>query len=55
MWDDVTCGGYDGLTPLGPNLNEGAESTLALITTMQHAASWSATPAPARSAFSARG
>jgi hypothetical protein len=38
MWDDVTCGGYDGLTPLGPNLNEGAESTLALITTMQHAA-----------------
>jgi hypothetical protein len=55
MWDDVTCGGYDGLTPLGPNLNEGAESTLALITTMQHAASQSATPAPARSAFSARG
>jgi hypothetical protein len=42
MWDDVTCGGYDGLTPLGPNLNEGAESTLALITTMQYAAAGSA-------------
>ena len=47
MWDDATCGGYDGLTPLGPNLNEGAESTLALITTMQYAAARSATRAPA--------
>ncbi len=53
MWDDATGGGYDGLTLLGPNLNEGAESTLALITTMQYAASRSATPAPAPSVFSA--
>lgn len=36
MSDPVTGGGYDGLTPSGPNLNQGAESTLALITTMQH-------------------
>ena len=37
MSDPVTGGGFDGLTPFGPNLNQGAESTLALITTMQHA------------------
>lgn len=37
MWDPDTCGGYDGLTPTGPNLNQGAESTLALISTMQYA------------------
>jgi hypothetical protein len=37
MWDPLTGGGYDGLTALGPNLNQGAESTLALIATMQHA------------------
>lgn len=36
MSDPVTGGGYDGLTPSGPNLNQGAESTLALISTMQH-------------------
>lgn len=36
MSDPVTGGGYDGLTPNGPNLNQGAESTLALITTLQH-------------------
>jgi hypothetical protein len=36
MADPVTGGGYDGLTPHGPNLNQGAESTLALITTLQH-------------------
>jgi hypothetical protein len=38
MWDPSTGGGYDGLTPSGPNLNQGAESTLALISTLQHAA-----------------
>jgi hypothetical protein len=38
MSDPVTGGGYDGLTPTGPNLNQGAESTLALITAMQHRA-----------------
>ena len=37
MWDTTTNGAYDGLTPTGPNLNQGAESTLALISTMQHA------------------
>jgi len=37
MIDSVTGGGYDGLGPDGPNLNEGCESTLALISTMQHA------------------
>jgi hypothetical protein len=36
MSDPVTGGGFDGLTPNGPNLNQGAESTLALISTMQH-------------------
>jgi hypothetical protein len=35
MWDPATGGGYDGLTPQGPNLNQGAESTLALISTLQ--------------------
>ncbi|GAA0439625.1 glycosyl transferase [Acrocarpospora corrugata] len=37
MWDPATGGGFDGLTEQGPNLNQGAESTLALISTMQHA------------------
>ncbi|CAN5268199.1 glycosyl transferase [soil metagenome] len=37
MVDLTTGGGYDGLTPHGPNRNQGAESTLALLSTMQHA------------------
>ena len=37
MYDIVTGGGYDGLTQNGPNLNQGAESTLALLATLQHA------------------
>ena len=36
MSDTETGGGYDGLTATGPNLNQGAESTLALISTLQH-------------------
>ena len=36
MWNSETNGGYDGLTATGPNLNQGAESTLALISTLQH-------------------
>jgi len=36
MSDPVSGGGFDGLTPDGPNLNQGAESTIALISTMQH-------------------
>jgi hypothetical protein len=39
MYDASTGGGYDGLTPHGPNLNQGAESTLAYISTMQRARS----------------
>ena len=37
MWDVQTGGCYDGLTSQGPNRNQGAESTLALISTLQHA------------------
>jgi hypothetical protein len=37
MMDQDTGGGYDGLTPDGPNANQGAESTLALLSTLQHA------------------
>ncbi len=36
MIDATTGGAYDGLTPSGANLNHGAESTLALIATLQH-------------------
>ena len=45
MWDPATSGGYDGLHADGPNLNQGTESTLALITTLQHA--WALDPVPA--------
>jgi hypothetical protein len=37
MWDVETGGGYDGLHATGPNFNQGAESTIALISTLQHA------------------
>jgi hypothetical protein len=37
MFDPATGGGYDGLQPDGPNLNQGAESTLAMLSTAQHA------------------
>jgi hypothetical protein len=37
MIDPQTDGGYDALTPDGVNENEGAESTLAMISTMQYA------------------
>jgi hypothetical protein len=36
MWDPNSGGGYDGLRADGPNLNQGAESTLCLISTLQH-------------------
>jgi hypothetical protein len=36
MWDPVTGGGFDGLEIGGANLNQGTESTLALISTLQH-------------------
>lgn len=35
MWDPATGGGYDGIHARGPNLNEGAESTIALVSTLQ--------------------
>lgn len=37
MWDSDTGGGFDGLHADGVNSNQGAESTLAVISTMQHA------------------
>jgi hypothetical protein len=37
MFDPSTGGGFDGLRPHGCNLNQGAESTLALLSTAQHA------------------
>lgn len=37
MFDLVTGGGYDGLQATGCNLNQGAESTLAMLSTAQHA------------------
>lgn len=39
MWDPSTGGAFDGLQRDGANLNQGTESTLALISTMQHAQS----------------
>jgi hypothetical protein len=35
MYDPATGGGFDGLTATGRNANQGAESTLALISTLQ--------------------
>jgi hypothetical protein len=37
LCDPATGGGYDGLTAHGRNANQGAESTLALLSTLQHA------------------
>ncbi|WP_116996724.1 glycosyltransferase [Desertimonas flava] len=39
MWDPITGGGFDGLEATGVNRNQGAESTLALVSTMQYAVS----------------
>lgn len=39
MFDPLTGGGYDGLHANGPNLNQGAESTIAVISTAQRARS----------------
>ena len=39
MWDPATGGAFDGLQEDGANLNQGTESTLALLSTMQHARS----------------
>lgn len=37
MFDADTDGGYDGLQRLGPNQNQGAESTIAMLSTAQRA------------------
>jgi hypothetical protein len=37
MWDESTGGGFDGLEAGGANLNQGTESTLALLSTQQQA------------------
>ncbi len=37
MFDPATGGGYDGLEAGGRNANQGAESTIAFLSTMQHA------------------
>ena len=44
MWDPHTGGGYDGLHADGVNANQGAESTLAVISTLQHARRFSTVP-----------
>ena len=44
MHDDVSGGAYDGLQRKGVNRNQGAESTLALISTMQRARSFAPLP-----------
>jgi hypothetical protein len=36
LYDPTTGGGCDALTPTGRNSNQGAESTLALVSTLQH-------------------
>jgi hypothetical protein len=37
MFDPRTGGGFDGLERFGANQNQGAESTLAMLSTAQHA------------------
>jgi hypothetical protein len=44
MWDQDTGGGYDGLHADGVNSNQGAESTLAVISTLQQAHRLSTVP-----------
>ena len=44
MWDAETGGGFDGLQADGVNRNQGAESTLAVISTFQHARRFSTVP-----------
>ncbi|MEO6794562.1 MAG: glycosyltransferase [Mycobacterium sp.] len=44
MWDPETGGGFDGLHADGVNQNQGAESTLAVLSTLQQAQHFSAVP-----------
>lgn len=41
LYDEATGGGFDALTPGGRNTNRGAESTLAMVSTLQHRATMS--------------
>ena len=51
MYDPESGGGYDGLSEVGVNLNQGAESTLAMISTLQHARQASAPATRPRPGF----
>ncbi len=44
MWDPETGGGFDGLHVDGVNLNQGAESTLAVLSTLQQARRFAPVP-----------
>lgn len=44
MWDPETGGGFDGLQVGGVNRNQGAESTLAVLSTLQQAQRFSTVP-----------
>jgi hypothetical protein len=44
MWDPETGGGFDGLLADGVNQNQGAESTLAVISTLQQSRRFSVVP-----------
>lgn len=44
MWDPETGGGFDGLHADGVNRNQGAESTLAVLSTLQQAQHFSTVP-----------
>jgi hypothetical protein len=44
MFDPATGGGFDGLMARGVNRNQGAESTLAMLSTQQHARHLAAVP-----------
>ena len=44
MFDPETGGGFDGLHADGASVNQGAESTLALLSTLQHAQRFSTVP-----------
>ncbi|MEZ0053981.1 hypothetical protein ABIA30_005020 [Mycobacterium sp. MAA66] len=44
MWDSEAGGGYDGLRADSVNLNQGTESTVAVISTLQHAQRFSSVP-----------
>ena len=44
MWDSDMGGGFDGLHEDRVNRNQGAESTLAVLSTLQHAQRFSTVP-----------